>query len=93
MLEIIKDVVSLHGTTKTFKMAFQQTNPDLEELIIKALAAGLIQPEIVELFKKQNITPNSPSIIEKTIRRIREEHKANTLFQLALILQKKGLIK
>lgn len=73
-------------------MRSQETNPDLDGLIIKSLAAGLTQPEIANLFKKQNITPNSPSIIEKRIRAIKELHKANTLFHLAVILRKKDLI-
>lgn len=70
-------------------MPFQETNPELEKLIATSLASGLTQSEISELFKKQNITPNSLSIIEKNIKRMKEKYKANTLFHLAVILRKK----
>lgn len=73
-------------------MQYQETNPELDKLIAQSLAAGLTQSEISLLFKKQNITPNSVSIIEKKIKRMKEEHKANTLFHLAVILRKKGFI-
>lgn len=73
-------------------MPFQETNPELEKLIAQSLASGLTQSEIADLFKKQNITPNSLSIIEKNIKRMKENHKANTLFHLAFILRKKGII-
>lgn len=73
-------------------MAFQETNPELDKLITQSLASGLTQSEISILFKKQNITPNSISIIEKKIKQMKEEHKANTLFHLAVILRKKGMI-
>lgn len=73
-------------------MAFQETNPELDKLIAHSLASGLTQSEISILFKKQNITPNSISIIEKKIKQMKEDHKANTLFNLAVILRKKGMI-
>lgn len=73
-------------------MPFQETNPELEKLIAQSLAAGLLQSEISELFKKQNITPNSVSIIEKKIKYMKDKYKANTLFHLAVILRKKGII-
>lgn len=73
-------------------MPFQETNPELEKLIAQSLAAGLTQSEISELFKNQNITPNSVSIIEKKIKYMKETYKANTLFHLAVILRKKGII-
>lgn len=73
-------------------MPFQETNPELEKLIAQSLAAGLTQREISELFKKQNITPNSVSVIEKKIKEMKGKNKANTLFHLAVILRKKGII-
>jgi uncharacterized protein (DUF2164 family) len=69
-------------------MPFQETNPEFEKLVAQALAAGLIQSEISQHFKKQGIKPNSLSIIEKKIKQMKEDHKANTLFHLAVILRK-----
>lgn len=73
-------------------MPFQETNPELDKLIATSLAAGLTQSEISQHFKKQGIKPNSLSIIEKKIKQMKEDHKANTLFHLAVILRKKGII-
>lgn len=71
---------------------YQETNPELEKLIAQSLASGLSQSEISELFKTQGIKPNSLSTIEKYIKQMKEDYKANTLFHLAVILRKKGVI-
>jgi len=65
---------------------------DTDQLILEALAGGLEQKEIHLHFKKMGITPNSVSLIEKRIKAMKEEYRANTLFQLALIVKRKGLI-
>lgn len=61
-------------------------------LILKALAGGLTQSGVSEHFIKMGITPNSVSIIEKRINKMKKEHRANTLFHLALIVKRKGLL-
>jgi len=61
-------------------------------LILQSLSAGLTQSEISEHFKKMGITPNSVSIIEKRINKMKKEYRANSLFHLALIVKRKGLI-
>lgn len=71
-------------------MSFEETNPELDRHIAVAMSVGLTQDEIVEHFKLQNIKPNSKSIIEKTIKKMKVEHNAKTLFHLAVILKKKG---
>lgn len=65
---------------------------DTDQLILEALAGGLEQKEIHLHFKKMGITPNSVSLIEKRIKAMKVEYRANTLFQLALIVKRKGLI-
>lgn len=57
------------------------------------MAVGLTQKDISEYLKKKGITPNSVSIIEKRLRKIKEEYNAKTLFHLALTLKKKNIIK
>lgn len=61
--------------------------------ILELLALGLNQKDISQYLKKKGITPNSVSIIEKRLRKIKEEYNAKTLFHLALILKKKNTIK
>lgn len=73
-------------------MNLENPKHDIETLILQSLAAGLTQSEISEHFKKMAITPNSISIIEKTINKMKREYRANTLFHLALIVKRKGLI-
>ncbi|CAL2091932.1 conserved hypothetical protein [Tenacibaculum sp. 190524A05c] len=60
--------------------------------IVKLLSQGMNQKEISEHFKKEGITPNSLSIIEKRLKKIREVYKAKTLFHLALILREESII-
>lgn len=71
-------------------MAFQEKNPELDKQIARCLAVGMSQSEISQHFKLQCIEPNSLSIIEKKINQMKKDHKANTLFHLAVILKKKG---
>lgn len=71
---------------------YQETNPELEKLIAQSLASGLSQSEVSELFKKQGIKPNSLSTIEKYINHMKQKYEANTLFHLAVILRKRGII-
>jgi len=59
---------------------------DIDTQIINNLAAGLNQ---VEISKK---TGKSLSAIEKRINKIKKEHKAKTLFHLAVILNEKKIL-
>lgn len=65
---------------------------DFEKEVITLMSNGFNQKEISNDLKKKGITPNSVSIIEKRLRALKEMHKANTLFHLALILKRKNLI-
>ncbi len=60
----------------------------MEKKIIDFLCKGLTQLEISNSFKKDNIKPNSLSIIEKTLKKIRKQHNAKTNFELAYIIGK-----
>lgn len=73
-------------------MNTKEQKPDIDQLILEALAGGLEQKEVHLHFKKMGITPNSISIIEKRIKAMKKEYRANTLFQLALIVKRKGII-
>lgn len=67
-------------------------NPELDKKIIDCLAAGLTQQEISTHFKSQRITPNGLRTIEDRINVIKAEHRANTLFHLAIILTRKKIV-
>lgn len=60
-----------------------------EELIIEQLTNGLTQQEIAIFFVRNNIKPCSVSSIEKTIRSLREQYGAKTMYHLGVILQHK----
>lgn len=60
----------------------------MEEKILEYLFMGMTQVEISEELKKNNITPNSLSSIEKKLKQIKEIYRANTMFHLAVILSK-----
>ncbi|WP_332453742.1 hypothetical protein [Chryseobacterium aquaticum] len=59
---------------------------DIRKKIIMLLKEGNTQKEISNIFKKEEIKPNSLSIIEKYLKEIREIYKAKTMFHLAFIL-------
>lgn len=61
----------------------------MDKIIIKYLKEGYSQDEIAQLLKNQNLTPNSLSSIEKTIKKIKKKNNARTMFHLAWILSKK----
>lgn len=65
---------------------------EIDLLIVQNMAKGMKQYDIAKHFKTKGITPNSVSIIEKRLRKLREEHHAKTNFHLALILKGRGLI-
>ena len=60
--------------------------------ILQLMAIGLTQKDISEYLKKKGITPNSVSIIEKRLKKLKNEYKAKSLFHLAVILKNKSII-
>lgn len=60
--------------------------------IVKLLAKGYKQNEISDYLKKNDIEPNSVSIIEKRLRKLKKAYKAKTNFHLAVILTKGEII-
>ena len=59
---------------------------DLEKIILMYMREGYTQAEISEKLKAEGVFPNSLSIIEKTLKTIREKYGAKTNFHLACIL-------
>jgi hypothetical protein len=59
---------------------------DIKKKIINLLKEGYTQKEISDIFKEDEVKPNSLSIIEKYLKEIRETYKAKTMFHLAFIL-------
>ena len=64
---------------------------EIDKKIIKLLGIGLSQSDISSHLKKKGVTPNSVSIIEKRLRKIKKLYKAKTLFHLAVILKRKRI--
>lgn len=66
---------------------------NFRKFLTQYLIEGYTQPEISEIFKENNINPNSLSSIEKEIKRLKEFHKAKTMCHLGAILAIKKYIK
>ena len=60
--------------------------------ILKELSNGLTKKEVSEKFKKENITPNSESTIDKRISRLYDEYEAKNTTNLLFKLAKEGKI-
>ncbi|MDO5969665.1 response regulator [Flavivirga aquimarina] len=65
---------------------------DYDIELIKELSNGLSQEAISMLFKKNGITPNSVSSIEKRLNKLRIEFKANNAIHLVAIVKDLGLV-
>lgn len=65
---------------------------DYQKILIEKLLEGLSQREVQQYFKKHNITPNSISIIEKRIEKLKIDFGANNTLHLIAILKDFGLI-
>jgi transcriptional regulator len=61
----------------------------IDRKICQLLAKGMTQREISDHLKLKAIEPNSVSIIEKRIKKLKKEFGAKTFFQLAVILTKR----
>ncbi|MNR56631.1 hypothetical protein D3C85_1772410 [compost metagenome] len=60
--------------------------------ILKHLAEGTSQDEIIEIFKNSDIKPNSKSAIEKRLSKLKDFFKANNTVHLVSITKDMGII-
>ncbi|MDC8003106.1 response regulator [Aureisphaera galaxeae] len=60
--------------------------------LVKKLASGYSQKEVAQHFKLENITPNSVSIIEKRLEKLKDDFNAKSTTHLIVILKDFGLI-
>lgn len=65
---------------------------EIDLQIVQCMAKGMKQSDVANHFKKIGVTPNSLSIIEKRLRRVREEYHAKTNFHLAIILKSRNIL-
>ncbi|UJH92045.1 response regulator [Antarcticibacterium sp. 1MA-6-2] len=65
---------------------------DFEVNLLSCIANGLTQDEIPDYFKRNSISPNSKSSIEKRLKELREEFNANTTPHLISIVKDLKLI-
>lgn len=65
----------------------------LQRIIIRKMADGYTQLEVSEILKRQGISPNSVSTIEKEIKRLKKQFKAKTAIHLFVILIRQGQLK
>lgn len=65
---------------------------EFDTILLTKLSEGLTQKQIALELKSQDIAPNSISIIEKRLNRIKSEFRANSTIQLISIVKDLGLI-
>lgn len=65
----------------------------IQKIIIKKMADGYTQPEVAQYLKKREITPNSLSMIEKEILKLKKAYGAHTMVHLFALLIRKGHLK
>ena len=65
----------------------------IQKIIIKKMADGYTQPEVAQYLKKREITPNSLSMVEKELLKLRKKHGAHTLIHLIVLLMRQGKLK
>lgn len=65
---------------------------DLDIRILKYLANGTSQDEIIEIFKNSDVKPNSKSAIEKRLSKLKDFFKANNTVHLVSITKDMGII-
>ncbi|MEM8999740.1 MAG: response regulator [Bacteroidota bacterium] len=73
----------------------QKSNPsltDYQKKLLQLLAEGNSQKQVEKYFKKEDIKPNSISMIEKTLEKLRDDFNANSTSHLILILKDFGLL-
>ncbi|MTH15672.1 response regulator transcription factor [Flavobacterium sp. LC2016-01] len=65
---------------------------DIDIKILKYLAEGKSQEDIINIFKNADIKPNSKSAIEKRLAKLKDFFKANNSVQLISIIKDMGII-
>lgn len=65
---------------------------DIDIQILKYLAAGISQDEIIEIFKNSDIKPNSKSAMERKVSKLKDYFKANNTIHLVSITKDIGII-
>lgn len=78
--------IDLNKTTNVFEL------DEYDLMILKELSEGLTKKEISEKLKKQNITPNSESTIDKKVSKLFDEFGAKNTHHLMVKLAKLGKI-
>jgi len=64
----------------------------IQKLIIKKMAVGYTQLEVSEYLKEREVSPNSVSMIEKELKKLRKDFGAHNIVHLFVILSKKGYL-
>lgn len=62
----------------------------IQKIITKKMAVGYTQSEVAQYLKEREISPNSVSMIEKELKKLRKEYGAHNIVHLFVILSKKG---
>ncbi|MDQ6530092.1 response regulator [Flavobacterium sp. LHD-85] len=65
---------------------------DVDIKILKYLSDGTSQDEIIEIFKNNDIKPNSKSAMEKRLAKLKDFFKANNTIHLVSITKDMGII-
>lgn len=65
---------------------------DYDIELVRQLSKGLSQDEVCVLFKKNSLSPNSLSSLEKRLNRLKDQFKANNAIHLVAIVKDLGLI-
>jgi DNA-binding NarL/FixJ family response regulator len=66
------------------------TDYDIE--LVKQLSLGLLQAEISEYFKSQNISPSSVSSVEKRLNKLKDQFRASNATHLVTLMKDAKLI-
>ena len=64
----------------------------IQKIITKKMADGYTQTEVAQYLKEREISPNSVSMIEKELKKLRKEFGAHNIVHLFVILSKKGYL-
>ncbi|CAD0005198.1 response regulator transcription factor [Flavobacterium salmonis] len=101
-IEELKKAISIISTSDQkyispeVASALQEKNnyeiDDVDIQILKHLAGGTSQDEIIEIFKTSDIKPNSKSAIEKRLSKLKDFFKANNTVHLVSITKDMGII-
>ena len=65
----------------------------IQKIIIRKMAQGYTQAEVSDYLKNRDIRPCSLSTIEKELKKLKKEFKAQTIIHLFVLLARKGHIK